>query len=163
MDRYPAGGVVLCPAGNETESPMHIIASDGRYLTRESGGGLNGDPARGPARADALVADRTAEDLAALGDAWQQFTIVDNPDGTVALQIGSWYVTAERGGGTYVSTDRDVNGAWQRFAAIETGDGIAFRCSDGTHYLRVRTDLGRPVVDASGTANMGAAIAFTTD
>ena len=90
---------------------MHIIASNGRYLTAESGGGLNGDPARGPARDDALIADRTAEDLAALGDAWQQFTIVDNPDGTVALQIGPWFVTAERGGGKYVSTDRDVNEA----------------------------------------------------
>jgi len=128
---------------------MHIIASNGRYLTAESGGGLNGDPARGPARDDALIADRTAEDLAALGDAWQQFTIVDNPDGTVALQIGPWFVTAERGGGKYVSTDRDVNEAWQRFAAIEIGDGIGFRCSDGTHYLRVRTDRDRPVVDAS--------------
>jgi hypothetical protein len=142
---------------------MHIIASNGRFLTAESGGGLNGDPARGPARNDALVADRTAADLARFGDAWQQFTIVHNPDGTVALQIGPWFVTAERGGGSYVSTDRDVNEAWQRFAAIEIGDGIAFRCSDGTHYLRVRTDLARPVVDASGTANMGAAITFTTD
>src|SRR6476659_9002268 len=142
---------------------MRFIASNGRYLTAESGGGLNGDPARGPARPDALIADRTAADLAALGDSWQQFTIVDNPDGTVALRIGPWYVTAERGGGSYISTDRDVNEAWQRFAAIETGDGIAFRCIDGTHYLRVRTDLARPVVDASGTADTGAAIVFTTD
>src|SRR6476646_1412798 len=53
--------------------PMHIIASNGRFLTAESGGGLNGDPARGPARNDALVADRTAADLARFGDAWQQF------------------------------------------------------------------------------------------
>ena len=37
---------------------MHIIASNGRYLTAESGGGLNGDPARGPARVHARAEQR---------------------------------------------------------------------------------------------------------
>ena len=129
---------------------MRIRSSEGRWLTAESGGGLNGDPARGPARADALIADRTDADLARLGSAWQEFTLVTNDDHTVSLQIGKWFVTAERGGGGAVSTDRGENGPWQRFTMLTLNAFAQFRCSDGVHYLKVSTDLARPVVDATG-------------
>jgi hypothetical protein len=115
------------------------------------GGGINGDPARGPARPDALIADRTDDDVARFGFAWQEFTLVANDDRTVSLRIGKWFVTAELGGGGPVSTDRDVNGPWQRFTMQPAGDLTQFLCSDGVHYLRVRTDLERPVVDATAT------------
>ena len=131
---------------------MRIRSDNGRWLTAESGGGLNGDPDRGPARDDALVSDRTDDDLARLGSGWQEFTLVANDDHTVSLKIGPWFVTAERGGGSAVSTDRDVNGPWQRFTMV-TADGLTqLRCADGVHYLKIRTDLVRPVVDATGTA-----------
>lgn len=140
---------------------MLFITSTGHYLTAENGGGLNGDPDRGPARADALIANRTRADLDQYGDSWQQFTVVHNDDGTVALRIGSWYVTAERGGGSYVSTDRTVNEAWQRFTEIRlANDAVAFRCVDGRHFLRVLSSM---IVDASGTADMDEAIAFLPD
>jgi hypothetical protein len=138
---------------------MHLIASNGKYLTAESGGGLNGDPDRGPVSIQPLVADRTDADLAEFGDAWQAFALVQNADGTVSLKIGQWFVTAERGGGSFVSTDRTVNEAWQRFTLIDLGDGkSAFRCVDGEHYLRLTTLQS---VDAGGTSASGAAIAFT--
>src|SRR5437763_1719127 len=77
-------------------------------------------------------------DAARFGDAWQAFTLVRNDDGTVSLQIGPWFVTAERGGGSFVSTDRTVNEAWQRFTLIDLGDGkSAFQCADGEHDLRL--------------------------
>jgi hypothetical protein len=138
---------------------MHLVASNGKYLTAESGGGLNGDPDRGPVSTPPLVADRTDADLARFGDAWQAFTLVRNADGTVSLQIGPWFVTAERGGGSFVSTDRTVNEIWQRFTLIDLGDGTsAFQCADREHYLRL-TALQR--VDAGGTRASGTAIAFT--
>src|SRR4051794_31810865 len=137
---------------------MHLIASNGRYLTAENGGGLNGDPDRGRVSTPPLVADRTDADLARFGDAWQAFTLIRNAGGTVSLQIGPWFVTAERGGGSFVSTDRTVNEAWQRFTLIDLGDGkSAFQCADGEHHLRL-TALQR--VDAGGTRASGAAIAF---
>jgi hypothetical protein len=129
---------------------MRFRSDNGSWLTAENGGGINGDSERGPARPDALVSDRTDKDVAQFGFAWQDFTLVTNDDKTVSLQIGNWFVTAERGGGGAVSTDRDVNGPWQRFT-METSNGAAqFLCSDGVHYLKVRTDLPRPFVDATG-------------
>jgi hypothetical protein len=130
---------------------MRIQSDDGRWVTAESGGGINGDSARGPARDDALIADRTDDDLARLGSSWQEFTLVTNDDRTVSLQIGNWFVTAERGGGSSISTDRDVNGPWQRFTMLAENAGARFLCNDGVHYLTVRTDLARPVLDATGT------------
>lgn len=129
---------------------MRIRSDKGLWVTAELGGGLNGDPNRGPAQ-DALVADRTDQDVARFGSAWQEFTLVTNDDHTVSLQIGKWFVTAEQGGGGAVSTDRDVNGPWQRFTMLTAGGVTQFLCSDGVHYLRARTDGGRPVVDARGT------------
>jgi hypothetical protein len=130
---------------------MRMRTDDGHWLTAELGGGINGEPARGPARSDALIADRTDDDIARLGTAWQEFTLVSNDDHTVSLQIGRWFVTAEEGGGGPVSTDRDVNGPWQRFTMRTSNEATQFLCFDGVHYLKVRTDLARPVVDATGT------------
>ncbi|HET6960158.1 MAG TPA: hypothetical protein VFI56_26395 [Vicinamibacterales bacterium] len=130
---------------------MRFRSDNGLWLTAELGGGINGDSARGPARPDALISDRTDDDVKQFGFAWQDFTLITNDDKTVSLQIGKWFVTAERGGGSAVSTDRDVNGPWQRFT-MQTSNGAAqFLCSDGVHYLKLRTDLERPYVDATGT------------
>jgi hypothetical protein len=131
---------------------MKIRTDEGLWLTAELGGGINGDPARGDARPDALVADRTDADIARFGTAWQECTMVANDDRTVSLQFGDWFVTAEGGGGGPVSTDRDVNGPWQRFTMQTTDGATQFLCFDGAHYLKVRADLPRPVVDATGTA-----------
>src|SRR4051794_18324637 len=130
---------------------MRIRTDKGLWVTAELGGGINGDPARGDARPDALVADRTDADIAQFGTAWQDCTLVTNDDRTVSLQFGNWFVTAEGGGGGPVSTDRDVNGPWQRFTMQTTGGLTQFLCSDAAHFLKVRTDLPRPVVDATGT------------
>ena len=115
---------------------MRIRSDNGLWLTAELGGGINGDPARGPARPDALIADRTDDDVAQFGFAWQDFTLVTNDDHTVSLQIGKWFVTAEGGGGGAVSTDRDVNGPWQRFTMQTANGATQFLCSDGVHYLK---------------------------
>lgn len=128
---------------------MLITASNGKFLTAEQGGGINGDPDRGPARDDVLVANRTQADLDQYGDAWQQFDIVYNDDGTVSLRIGQWYVTAERGGGSFVSTDRTVNEAWQRFDQLGVEGGYTFRCADGIHYLQVKKGV-QSFVDCAG-------------
>jgi hypothetical protein len=129
---------------------MRIQTDKGRWVTAEAGGGINGDPNRGEARPDALVADRTDADIAKFGTAWQECTLVANDDGTVSLQFGDWFLTAEMGGGGPVSTDRDVNGPWQRFTLKSVNGTTQFLCADGVHYLRVRTDRGRPLVDAAG-------------
>jgi hypothetical protein len=129
---------------------MKIRTDKGLWLTAELGGGINGDPARGDARPDALIADRTDADIARFGTAWQECTLISNDDGTVSLQFGSWFVTAERGGGGAISTDRDVIGPWQRFTIHTTDEGTQFLCCDGAHYLKARTDLPRPFVDATG-------------
>src|SRR3954447_26142642 len=131
---------------------MRFRSDNGLWLTAELGGGINGDPARGAARPDALISDRTDDDVTRFGFAWQDFTLVSNDDRTVSLQIGNWFVTAEMGGGGPVSTDRDVNGPWQLFTMQTVNGAAQFLCSDGVHYLKVRTDLARPFVDATGTA-----------
>src|SRR5262249_30095063 len=147
--RQPTRARVLPRRGES----MRIQTDKGLWVTVESGGGINGDPARGEARPDAVIADRTDADIAKFGTAWQAGRRITNDDGTVSLQFGRWLVTAERGGGGPISTDRDVNGPWQRFT-MQTEKGTSqFRCSDGVHYLRVRTDLKRPFVDATGQSH----------
>jgi hypothetical protein len=127
-----------------------IKADNDRWLTAEGGGGVNADPNRGPAGI-ALVADRTDADITQYGNGWQSFEVIHNDDQTVSLRLGQWYVTAEGGGGGSVSTDRTENGPWQRFTMETIAGSAQFLCSDGVHFLKVRMDLQRPVVDATGT------------
>lgn len=128
-----------------------IKADNGKWVTAEEGGGINGDPRRGPSRTDALVADRTDEDIQKYGSAWQAFDLIHNDDGTVSLKINQWYVTAEGGGGGPISTDRTENGPWQRFLMATVNGQSEFICFDNIHTLKIRTDLQRPVVDATGS------------
>ncbi|PYR05138.1 MAG: hypothetical protein DMG00_22130 [Acidobacteria bacterium] len=63
------------------------------------------------------------------------------------------YVCAENGGGGPVSTNRSAAGPWESFRRFMSTDGrVQYLCFDGVHFLRVRTDLAQPVVDATGVA-----------
>ncbi|PYQ87115.1 MAG: hypothetical protein DMG02_21705 [Acidobacteria bacterium] len=122
---------------------MHIKAENGLFVCAEQGGGLNGFERR-----DALIANRVE------AREWETFTEEEHGDGTVSLQCANgMYVCAENGGGGPVSTNRSAAGPWERFRRFMSTDGrVQYLCFDGVHFLRVRTDLAQPVVDATGVA-----------
>ena len=125
---------------------MQILSEEGTYITAELGGGID---SRVPGAPAAVTARGRPGEPDANGP-WQQWEPIANDDGTVSFTCwDGHYLTAELGGGTTLSTDRDENGPWQRFRIV----GPFVQCWDGVHYLRVRTDLGPvAVVDATGTA-----------
>jgi hypothetical protein len=122
---------------------MNIKAENGRYVSAEQGGGLNGFERR-----DALIANRVE------AGEWETFTEEEHGDGTVSLRCSNgMYVCAEDGGGGPVSTNRTAAGPWERFRRFVASDGrVHYLCFDGVHFLRARTDLAQPVVDATGIA-----------
>jgi len=122
---------------------MHIKAENGLFVCAEQGGGLNGFERR-----DVLIANRVE------AREWETFTEEEHGDGTVSLQCANgMYVCAENGGGGPVSTNRSAAGPWERFRRFMSTDGrVQYLCFDGVHFLRVRTDLAQPVVDATGVA-----------
>jgi hypothetical protein len=125
---------------------MQILSEAGTFITAELGGGID---SRIPGSPPAVTARGKPDEPDANGP-WQQWQRITNDDGTVSFTCwDGHFLTAELGGGTTLSTDRDVNGPWQRFRLV----GPFLQCWDGVHYLRVRTDLGPvAVVDATGTA-----------
>jgi hypothetical protein len=125
---------------------MQILSEAGTFITAELGGGID---SRVPGSGPAVTARGTPDEPDANGP-WQQWQQNTNDDGTVSFTCwDGHFLTAELGGGSTLSTDRDENGPWQRFRLV----GPLIQCWDGVHYLKVRTDLGPvAVVDATGTA-----------
>ena len=75
---------------------------NGRYVVAESGG------------AAPLIANRTA-----VGP-WEQFLLVQNPDGTVSLRsrANDRFVVAENAGAAALVANRTAIGAWEKFDLI---------------------------------------------
>ena len=114
---------------------MSIVG--GKFLTAESGGGLNGFTWR--ASASVLMINRLAE------GAWEGLVFEDNGDDTISISCpNGQYVCAEDGGGGVLSTNRTEKRSWERFRKND------LRCADGVHFLGLTKDgLG---VDARALA-----------
>jgi hypothetical protein len=90
----------LVPAGTGTIGLQSVRT--GKFVCAENAG------------AEALVADRDT-----LG-AWETFTMIDNPDGTVSFKaVNGRYVCAELAGAMPLIANRDAIGPWESFSVVK--------------------------------------------
>lgn len=128
---------------------MRLVAENGKYVRAESGGGLDGT-----LRPDALVASQNYQ------TGWSHLRVEPQPDGTLRIAVPTGhYITAERGGGGVLSTNRSMPGPLEsfRFVPVKTAPGqpkqVLIACQDGAHLWRLH-DGDTPVIDASGIPGM---------
>jgi subtilisin family serine protease len=95
-------------------------AVNNRFVSADGGG------------ARALIANGAA------AGAWEQFTVVDNGDGTVGIlaAVNGRFVSAESAGTKPLIANRTSVGAWERFTKVTNGDGtVSFRASVNNRYV----------------------------
>jgi len=130
------------------------------YLTIEHGGNST------------FSSNRTAEGV------WERFSVASLNGGSGALSDGTianlqgyigYYVTAELDGGHSLTDNRRSPGIWEKFTLVKvsgsagtgivSGDQVALKSDDGTHYVTV---INGTTVDVSGTT-IGSAQTFTVN
>jgi hypothetical protein len=114
--------------------PVALKASNGQYVSAESGGG------------GIVVANRAKR------DAWETFNLLDLGGGKVALQASNgMYLCAEGGGGGGVVANRTSCQSWETFKRIDRGaPHIALQVANGMYVCAERG--GGSVVVANRTA-----------
>jgi hypothetical protein len=156
------GGVDLDWLFIKKADPMVSFKSDltNCYLTAESGG--NGS----------FSSNRTTEGI------WERFSVNSITGGNGALSNGTvanlqpyvgYYMTAEGNGGLALTANRRVPSTYEKFTLVKvsgstgsgivTGDKVALRSNDGTHYITV---VSGSSVNVSGTS-IGAAQTFAVN
>lgn len=97
------------------------------------------------AGASPLVANR-----AAVGGAWESYTLLTNSDGTVSFisQANSQVVCAENGGASPLIADKAaVGGSWEAFDLINNGDGtVSFKSRANGLYVCADLNLGGQLI-----------------
>lgn len=133
-----------------TPPPVHLRAGNDKYLSAEYGGSI--DP-RQPDRQGwlALTASREA------AGPFETFRLVPVDPGHVAIQVhNGCYLTAERGGGSFLRTDALGIGPWETWTRVPFSDSAlypgrtfsAFRAPDNIHYLSLELPDPRGEVHA---------------
>jgi hypothetical protein len=119
-----------------------LVANNGKYVSAELGGGID---SRDTLAGRPLVALRANRDEA---KSWETFEVVPLGDGYVGLKTADgFFVTAEDGGGSTVSTSRTEANDWERWKMVDGG----FQCVDGVHFLSAEILSPDPVLVANRT------------
>jgi hypothetical protein len=90
-----------------------------------------------------LIANRAS------AGAWEQFSLVDNGDGTISLKAGvnGKYVTAEWGGAGPLIANRSSIGGWEKFTLVDNGDGtFSLKAAANGKYVTAEAAGGRALV-----------------
>jgi hypothetical protein len=104
---------------------------NGRYVTADNAG------------TSPLIANRPVVGT------WEEFTVVDNRDGTVALRAlaDNFYVTANQAGAASLVANRPTVGTWERFTLVENGDGsFALRAGINNKYVTAESAGAAPLI-----------------
>jgi hypothetical protein len=110
---YVGGSPLIASLGTPSESYLIVPAGGGSAVGLQSSRTEKFVCAEN-AGAEALVADRDA-----LG-AWETFTMINNPDGTVSFRaVNGKYVCAELAGADPLIANRDAIGPWESFSVIK--------------------------------------------
>ena len=143
----PLPGSPACVTAGAVAAPLRdelvvtLRAASGLYLSAECGG-----DALGALRADAQTPGE-----------WERFYLRLFPDGSVTLRTSHGrFVSADGGGGAQAHARDLVGSDAARFrldGLTLDGMALAFKASDGAHWLSARLDASPPVVTASGQAD----------
>jgi hypothetical protein len=110
---YVGGSPLIANLGTASETYLIVPAGGGAAVGLQSSRTKKFVCAEN-AGAEALVANRDA-----LG-AWETFTMIDNPDGTVSFKaVNGRYVCAELAGADPLIANRDAIGPWESFGVIK--------------------------------------------
>ena len=115
-----------------------------RFVSAEGGG------------SQPLIANRAA------AGGWEQFTVVDNGDGTVGLRAATndLFVTAESAGAKPLIANRASVGAWERFVKVTNDDStVSFRAVVNNRYVTAESAGAKPLV--ANRTSIGAWERFT--
>jgi hypothetical protein len=89
-----------------------------------------------------------------VANTWEEWTIEDLGGGLVALKTtGGFYLTAEGGGGSSLSTNRRLIGPWEQFRRVRGGTASGFQ-SHNQHWVAVEALNEDPVVNCTRTKQL---------
>ena len=130
------------PAGRPAPAPVAANPLLGKLVTiraRINGRYVSADNAG----ASPLIANR------AVAGTWEQYTVVDNGDGTVALRAmaDNRYVTSDQAAAARLIANRPAVGAWERFTLVDNRDGsYALRAGINSKYVSAESAGAAPLL-----------------
>jgi beta-glucanase (GH16 family) len=128
---YQAGG-----GGGGGDVVTIRAAANNTFVSADNGG------------ANPLVANRTS------ASTWEQFTVVDNGDGTISLRASAnnQYVSADLNNGGRLVANRPAIGTWEKFRVTsQPGGTVALQAVANNLYVAADLNLGNVLI-----ANRGA-------